>query len=128
MSPHLLHLRNHKEGVSCTCTIEACTYQRMQTSEATTSRHVCSTHGRLITHKKTATLKGGGTCPLRPPPKSATELLLYKSIYIRETSSSLADMSRVCMYAKPGTTGRCLFAPNAGFHSPKTKEKRRCMQ
>ena len=64
-----LHLRNHKKGLSCTCTIEACTYQRMQTSEATTSRHVCSTHGRLITHKKIGDFEGGGgTCPLRPPP------------------------------------------------------------
>ena len=73
MSPHLLRLRNHKEGLSCTCTIEACTYQRMQTSEATTSTVDMSVArmGGSSRTKKSATLKGGHVPP-SPPPKSAT--------------------------------------------------------
>ena len=100
MSPHLLHLRNHKEGLSCTCTIEACTYQRMQTSEATTSRHVCSTHGRLITHKKIGDFEGGARAPFAPlnPPlytdrgrKQGNPVLFHDFQLLQPTSCILSS-------------------------------------
>ena len=74
MSPHLLHLRNHKEGLSCTCTctIEACTVH-ISACRRVRRRLVdmLARMGGSSRTKKSATLKGGHVPP-SPPPKSAT--------------------------------------------------------